>query len=79
MTNEQLGKYLETKAADIGEHFTDVQILASYTDEAGTHFVRRGYGNWFARQGMAQEFIQAQNAEVMAHVLHRDAGDQSAE
>lgn len=38
-----------------------VQVLLSVHDEKAqeTHFRRYGRGNWYARQGMAQDFLLA--------------------
>lgn len=72
MTDQEAGKWLESKTADLTEHFDAVQILASYTDEDGTHCVKRGAGNWYARQGMAQEFVNSEQAQLLAHEIHRE-------
>jgi hypothetical protein len=69
MTTEELGNHVEKIAKELAEHFDAVQILASHTEAQGTLCIKRGCGNWYARQGMAQEFIQAQNAEVNAEFI----------
>ena len=49
------------------EHFDAVQILVSCTAPCGgTESVFQGAGNWFARQGMAHEFINRDQAETNA-------------
>lgn len=62
-------KLLETVAAQLGEHFDAVQIMVSYNREAQTFCVKRGCGNWYARQGMAHEFINANQAEEQARQI----------
>jgi hypothetical protein len=51
------------------EHFEAVQILVSITDAEGTHNVHLGGGNWFARQGMAHQFIRHDQAQTNAHAI----------
>lgn len=49
------------------EHFDAVQILVSSTAPCGgTESVFQGAGNWFARQGMAHDFIQRDESETSA-------------
>ena len=56
------------KALEIlGEHFDAVQILASQeTEKRETVLAAWGVGNWYARQGMAHEFIETQKARNFA-------------
>ena len=42
---------------DLGEHFESVQILATTVSEGQTLRSFSGCGNWYARLGMAHEFI----------------------
>lgn len=69
MTDREAEKWLEAKTADLTEHFDAVQILATYTDQDGTHCVKRGSGNWYARQGMAHEFIGSDQAQEIARQI----------
>lgn len=49
------------------EHFDAVQILVSSTAPCGgTESVFQGAGNWFARQGMAHDFINRDQADTNA-------------
>lgn len=63
MSPAEAQKLIEECAAKLGEHFEAVQILASWTDQGVTHGSKRGCGNWYARQGLAHEFIN----QDMAH------------
>lgn len=66
MTTEAAERMLEQCAHALGEHFGAVQIMATW-DEAGiTKCSYRGVGNWYARQGMAHEFINADIAQESA-------------
>ena len=69
MNTDELGKYLERVAADLGEHFEAVQILVSFNAEGRTNCLKRGVGNWYARQGMAHEFIEQATAQEHAAQL----------
>lgn len=51
--------------------FESVQILVSSTQSTGTGYVFKGSGNWFARQGMAQAFVQMEQAQETARVWRR--------
>lgn len=53
------------------EHFDCVQILVSSTIPEGTSNVFIGGGNWFARQGMAHEFIRKDKAQTDAREISR--------
>lgn len=76
MTTEEIAVIVEQAASKLGEHFDAVQILASFHDSGGTSCIKRGGGNWYARQGMAHEFINmdiAKDAAVeIAKVLQDD-------
>jgi hypothetical protein len=64
MTREEAIELLNAAAARLNEHFDAVQILASYMEPDGTWTaVSSGEGNYYARQGMAAEFIEQARAE----------------
>lgn len=71
MTSEEAEKLLQAAVDKLGDHFDCVQILASWEQEGATRFLPRGSGNWWGRQGMAQEFI---NREISS-----DTADQIAD
>lgn len=76
---ERLLALVDKCARELGEHFEAVQILASFTDRDGSHNFKIGSGNWYARQGMAREFIDTDQAKCVAwelsKQLHRDDED----
>jgi len=61
------------------EFFDTVQILVSNSTEVGTENVFLGAGNWFARQGMAHDFITRDRAQTeaaeIAKSMPRESGD----
>lgn len=75
MNQEQVNRMLEDAAAKLGEHFEVVQIMVSWNERGNTYAAKRGCGNWYARQGLAREFINtemaAENARQLADILPR--------
>jgi len=74
-------KILAAHVAQLSEHFDCVQIMVS-THMPGdqTMCCKRGCGNWYARQGMAREFITdeesaSQAAEIAPLINPPDEGD----
>ena len=58
MTPKQEAEMLDETLARLGEHFDAVQILATAHDDEGTDYRSQGVGNWYARVGMAREFLK---------------------
>ena len=80
MTPQEAEALLEKVAANLGKHFDCVQIVASRLDPDGTRSFMRGVGNWFARRGLCQHFIERDQADTQArtigHVINPpDEGD----
>lgn len=71
MTRGEAERICEEFAAKLGEHFDHVQIMATWTEEGGTMGTYRGAGNWYARQGMAHEFINQDIAQDTAAAIAR--------
>lgn len=69
MSHEQVIKLVEDYAARLGEHFEAVQIMVTWNEEGLTKNLNRGVGNWYARQGMAHEFINADVAQENARQI----------
>ena len=69
MSNEE---QIVQKALDIlGEHFDAVLILVSWNHDGLTSCIPSGSGNWYARQGMAHEFINTDTAQEHARMLQQ--------
>lgn len=51
----------------LGEHFDHVQLLVSWDADSETRFIHSGCGNWYARQGMAHQFINSDMAQNVGH------------
>jgi hypothetical protein len=69
MTAEEAENMLEECAAKIGEHFEAVQIMATWTEAGICRHAKRGVGNWYARMGMAHEFIETNKADDQACLI----------
>lgn len=58
------------RAVDLlGEHFDAVQVLVSYNEDGLTRCRHLGGGNWYARQGMAHDFIKCDDAQEVARQI----------
>ena len=67
MTNEQLNELVEKHAGILKEFFDSVQVLTTWVDENGcTRGKKFGMGDWYARQGIAREFVEQNQAELQA-------------
>lgn len=69
MTDSEGRKILESAVSKLGEHFDHVQILVTWQEGEITHRLQRGYGNWYARQGLAHEFINEDVARENAEAI----------
>ncbi len=72
MKTEDAKQMIEAIASQLSEHFEAVQILVSFPQDGGTQGLNAGRGNWYARQGMAQEFLQREQAREIAYAIHLD-------
>ncbi len=60
---------VDALVAQLSEHFEAVQIMASRPHKGGTRCIKRGCGNWYARQGMAHEFITDEQSRSQANEI----------
>jgi hypothetical protein len=76
LTDKQKGEMLVDAAARLSEFFGSVQIHASaLTIDGDTQSFHAGNGDWYARQGLAQEFIDTDQAETLAKEINREPPD----
>lgn len=68
----EAAKVLEDCLHRLGEHFDAVQILATRVQEGWTQRCVRGTGNFYARLGMAHEFIQEDAARESAKQISKE-------
>jgi hypothetical protein len=69
MTSEEADALVQKCSIFLGEHFDAVQILASWNEQGLTNMTCHGCGNWYARQGMAKDFINTDQAQEIATQL----------
>jgi len=80
MNREEAVNLLNSHASQLSEHFDSVLILASYLEPDGTTTaVAGGQGNYYARQGMAAQFIERAKAEGLVDEIKRADEDEDEE
>lgn len=82
MTADELANLVSRHVSQLSEHFDAVQIMASWLGpDQSTGIINKGSGNWYARHGMAQEFVDESavraQAFIIADELHGDAEDEA--
>lgn len=80
--NEDAEKLIERTALQLYEMgFDSVQILATWMEGGHTKSIKKGSGNWYARQHLAAEFqqedISQDQAVRIAQQLDKPDGDDS--
>ena len=65
MTSEEKQAYLERIAAEIGEHFDCVQVLAHDSDTDSYETFEAGSGSLFARMYQAMRWSEGKPSEIM--------------
>ena len=66
MTSEQIANLMQDFCDRMNEHGDCIQILFSKTDASGTSIIKAGAGNFYARLGIAREFIQTDSHRDLA-------------
>jgi hypothetical protein len=73
MNREEAERLLDSHASQLSEMFDAVLILGSFLEPDGTTAcIAGGQGNWYARQGMAAQFIARAKAEGLVDEIRRD-------
>lgn len=75
LSPEQLEQIVQVHVDALMEHFDAVEILASHVTEGGTGNVYRGAGNWYARTGMAADFLKRDEAETLVNRMPKPPPD----
>lgn len=58
--------------ASIEEHVEAVSIHVSWTEDGITNVIDVGCGNYYARKGMAQAFLEKDQARTQCDVQHEE-------
>ena len=69
LTPQERQAVVQQHVTALMEHFESVQILVSVLEPDGTGSCFLGAGNWFARQGMARDFMQQDQARTAAREI----------
>ena len=80
MTNAESNLLVDQAVLKLSEHFNSVQILVAWPEGGTTKSYKLGAGDWYARQGLAHEFIHEDmardNARLLGEILDKpDEGD----
>lgn len=65
MTTTEIQKLTNDFLNQFREQNIQVQLLVSFEDSNGTSEIFTGIGNYYARIGMANEFIQRDKSQVI--------------
>jgi hypothetical protein len=66
LTDDEKMALIGKHVSALAEHFANVQIMVSWNEDGNTRCARQGAGDWYARQGMAHEFISMDRARDQA-------------
>lgn len=70
MNSTDAERQVRAAVATLSEHFDAVQILVTWPNSTGgTAAFALGAGNWYARQGLAREFIAKDQADTLARAI----------
>lgn len=69
MTEALTQQVLDKALRELGEHFDAVQVLVTWCEGGVTKSRHAGVGNWFARVGVARNFIERDQANDAADLL----------
>lgn len=70
MTNAELEDLIANHVSQLMEHFSSVQIVATLVTDKNTVGFKRGAGDWYARIGMAREFLIRDKAITEEDAIH---------
>jgi len=68
---EQVKKVIEAKLAELSEYCDAVQIMATWSspqDPSNTYSCFKGFGNWYARIGLVNKFVEEDAARTSAQM-----------
>lgn len=69
MTQPEAEQILKGVVHLLGEHFEAAQLMVTWREGEDTSRLYSGTGNWYARMGLAQEFISNDKSCDLAHEL----------
>lgn len=69
VSEAEIMELLNKHSKELAEHFDAVQILVTWDEDGITKAKHCGRGNWWARMGLARNFIERDNAEDAATIF----------
>jgi hypothetical protein len=69
MNPDEAEKLVDAALMTLREHFEAAQILVTWTENGKCYSTNRGSGNWYARQGLAHEFIARDRAQEIGREI----------
>lgn len=69
MTHAELDKLVEPFMEALGEHADSIQLLMTWNEDGNTHRYWIGSGNWYARKGLAMEWLEQGQAQTQAREI----------
>ncbi len=71
-THDRINELTERFLLEVGEHCDAVQVLATWNEEGESQRHASGKGNWYARTGMALEFLEMAKARNQYYVRNKE-------
>lgn len=71
MDTEEAYKRLEDAIMPLREHFEAIQIMSTWTEGGLCYSSYYGAGNWYARTGLAHQFLEKDKAQTFGKEVSR--------
>ena len=76
MTPEEISRILDRLVEQAGEVTDAVQLMATWQEDGYTHHYMYGVGNLYARRGLAQSFIERDQAIIQSNATKKQDSDE---
>lgn len=67
MTKAEAQEIVAQQSSHLMEYFEHIQIMVTWEENGETRAYYYGKGNWYARMGLAHEFIEKDKAQIHHH------------
>ena len=79
MTEQEAEQILKGVVHLLGEHFEAAQVMVTWREGEDTSRLSKGVGNWYARIGLAHEFVNIDQARDLALEIKLEAKEDEEE
>jgi hypothetical protein len=80
MNQAEASEILQRHVSNMSEHFDAIQVLVTWFEGDGvTRALSKGSGNYYARVGMAKEFVVREDAAQLCKLLGEKDDDNGNE